>query len=322
MVASRSVLGSIVHHEHTTDPGPPTTDAFVRTIRETGLVRRLLELARDEDLGDPPRDLTGESMFAPGETRRAALVAREPCVAAGLALVPDLLDVFVSGSESVVWTPGASDADRVDAGAELGTLEGSARAIVRLERPMLNLLARLSGVATLTARFVARAGDGARVCDTRKTTPGLRVLEKYAVRCGGGTSHRMGLYDALLIKDNHLAGLSGRDFADRIVSASCDARARGASFVQIEVDTPDQLDRVLAIEPGAVDIVLLDNMDPETLAACVARRDAAGSPVRLEASGGVTESTIDAIARSGVDRVSAGALTHQARSVDLGLDAR
>jgi len=316
-----------VASERTIEGDPPTIDAFARTIRDTGLVRRLLELARDEDLGDPPRDLTGESMFAPGDTRRAAVVARESCVLAGLAFVPDVIAAFTPGAgpgapEYIAWDPLARDAERARPGAMLGTLSGNARAIVRTERVMLNLVARLSGIATLTARFVERAGPRVAVCDTRKTTPGLRVLEKYAVRCGGGVPHRAGLHDALLIKDNHLAGLAEPAFKERIEHASAHARAQGASFVQVEVDTPGQLAWVLALRPGVVDMVLLDNMDPGLLASCVAARDAAGSAITLEASGGVSESTIGAIASSGVDRISVGALTHQAQSVDIGLDAQ
>jgi len=310
-----------VSQGETSEHATPTIEQTERSIRGTGLVRRLLELARDEDLGDPPRDLTGESMFDADETRRATLVAREPCVLAGLAFVPDVLGVFAPEAGSLAWSPSARDAESARAGRALGTLEGNARAIVRTERTLLNMLSRLCGVATLTARFVERAGARTRVCDTRKTTPGLRVLEKYAVRCGGGVSHRSGLHDALLVKDNHLAGLGERAFKERIERASSAARARGAAFVQVEVDTLEQLAWVLALGRGVVDMVLLDNMDPAQLGSCVELRDEVGSGVLLEASGGVTESTIDEIARTGVDRISVGALTHRARWVDLALDA-
>ncbi len=196
---------------------------------------------------------------------------------------------------------------------------------------MLNLLGRLSGIATLTSQYVeAVAGTGAQIYDTRKTTPGWRRLEKYAVRCGGGHNHRTGLFDAVLIKDNHLAlgsRSTGKD-ATRFTPAEAVRRARrfiersglptaNSTIVEIEVDTLEQLVEVL---PAAPDIVLLDNMTPQQLRQAVATRDKIDRSIQLEASGGVNLDSVAAIAASGVDRISVGALTHSAVSLDLGLD--
>ena len=173
-------------------------------------------------------------------------------------------------------------------------------------------------MATLTARFVAEVeGTRAVILDTRKTTPGWRVLEKYAVRCGGGRNHRMGLFDAVLIKDNHLAWLARE--ADPIGRAIASARAAVApgTVVEVEVDTLDQLDRALACAP---DIILVDNLGADAMAEAVRRRDRVAPGVRLEASGGITLATVGALARAGVDRVSVGALTHSAPALDIGLD--
>ena len=180
--------------------------------------------------------------------------------------------------------------------------------------------------ATRTAAFVRTTeGTRAHILDTRKTTPGLRVLEKYAVRCGGGLCHRLGLHDAVLIKDNHVAGLDLDGFQARIGEACAHAagerEAGRLRFVEVEVDTPEQFERALAIEPGLIDFVLLDNFSTEQLTAAVARRDGAGSAIRLEASGGVTLETAGPITRTGVDRISVGGLTHHAVSLDVGLDA-
>lgn len=297
-----------------------------------GLARRLFELARDEDLGEGG-DVTTAAMFgdgAKGASVCARVRAREEMVVAGLAGVGELAEVFAGGA---AVRPTIADGRRVDAGAVLAEVEGPASAVLALERTVLNLIGRLSGVATRTALFVAEASRGgpAAVLDTRKTTPGLRVLEKYAVRCGGGTLHRVGLHDAVLIKDNHLAGLDASGVARRVGGATAWARAdRPLRFVECEVDRPEQLDAVLGLgpPPGGVDVVLLDNMSPGELGEAVRRRDAAGlgaaggrrPAVALEASGGVTLETIRAIAATGVDRISVGSLTHGAVSRDLGMD--
>jgi len=231
----------------------------------------------------------------------------------------------------VRWTAVAEDRQEATIGASVARMEGPARGLLRAERLVLNLLGRLSGIATLTRQYVeAVRGTQARIYDTRKTTPGWRRLEKYAVRCGGGHNHRTGLFDAVLIKDNHLA--LGADPAAgnsvRYTPAEAVRRARqflagqtgaasGAAIVEVEVDTLEQLDEVLAAAP---DIVLLDNMSPAMLAEAVARRNAAGSAAELEASGGVSLATVRPIALSGVERISVGALTHSAVCLDVGLD--
>jgi len=289
-----------------------------------GLVRRLIELARDEDLGTRG-DATSCATIDPDDRCSAALVAREGGTAAGLAAVPTLIDVFSTGPmgpwcSRVAFEPMLADGTAFEARATLARLTGPARGVLTLERTVLNLVSRLSGIATRTSRFVRAVQDThATVCDTRKTTPGLRVLEKYAVRCGGGTSHRAGLFDAILIKDNHLASGHG-PIEDRIASAARIASADPAiAFVMVEVDTLDQLDRVLGASAG-VDLVLLDNMTPDQLAQAVRRRDLTNPSVQLEASGGITLETIPAVARSGVDRISTGSITHSAAWLDLGLD--
>ncbi len=292
-------------------------------LRQSGHPRRLIQLAYDEDLGDPPHDWTGEMMFAPDEQSRAVMRARESGIVSGIAFLGDLMEVF-DPSGQIHWQAKVDDGERIEPGMVLAEFSGNARAIVALERTMLNLIARLSGIATRTAEFVSMVqGTKAKICDTRKTTPGLRAFEKYAVRCGGGTTHRMGLYDAILIKDNHLAQINLEDLATRIEGGAYMTQSKGARvwFVQVEVDTLEQLRRVLEIQAGVVDIVLLDNMTPAQLAQAVRLRDERGSSVLLEASGGVSNETCCDMAQSGVDRISIGGLTHQAQSLDIGLDA-
>lgn len=278
--------------------------------------RRALELARDEDLGE--RGDVSSAALAP-RAGRFRVVAREAGVLAGLAAIPDLIEVYGSGA---TLSPTKRDGESFAAGEAVAELSGDPARLLAIERPLLNLLSRLSGVATLTRRFVrAVEGTGAGVYDTRKTTPGLRALEKYAVRCGGGRSHRLGLDDAAMFKDNHLAGTPIAELAATIGRAARRAKEFGAAFVTVEVDSLDQLDRVLVIPAGVVDVVLLDNMEVETLREAASRRDRARSGVALEASGGVTLESVRAIAESGVERVSVGALTHSARPIDFGLDA-
>ena len=301
-------------------------DALFAEFLRTGLVRRVLELARDEDLAGPSirGDITSAS--CPINARvRADVVAREPCIAAGLAAMPELISVFGVEIECALH---ASDGSGVDAGAALATLEGPALAVLALERTMLNLLSRLCGIASdasvMKAAMDAGApGHRAVLLDTRKTTPGMRVLEKYAVRCGGCHCHRIGLFDAVLLKDNHLAGVPVDRLASFVREVAENAATRGPMrFFEVEIDALDQFTALLTLAPGVVDIVLLDNMGPEMLREAVEMRDRAGSSVLLEASGGVTIDRIAEIAATGVDRISAGSLTHGARVVDLGLDAQ
>lgn len=291
-----------------------------------GLVRRLIELARDEDLGDRG-DVTSLASVQPERSAIAQVRSRSRGVAAGIAVVPEVLRVFGTRGE---FKPALSDGEKLEPGVTLGSLSGNLRDLLSVERTILNILGRLSGVATRSAEFVAALGvdSRAKLYDTRKTTPGLRVLEKYAVRCGGACCHRVGLFDAVLIKDNHIATVSDEALGKRAAASAREARARFPGelrFVEIEVDRIEQLASILAVQRSAppsdrVDIVLLDNMPPPSLAECVALRDRTAPGVELEASGGVSLRTIQAVARSGVDRVSTGSLTHGATWLDIGLD--
>ena len=255
-----------------------------------------------EDIG--AGDLTTEATVPVEATCRAGLLVKEPGVVCGLALVRQ---VYALLDPRVSIVAAAADGDVVLPGV-VGTVHGPARAILTGERVALNLLGRLSGIATLTRRYVdAVAGTGTVILDTRKTTPGLRAAEKWAVRCGGGTNHRMGLHDALLIKDNHLLFTAG------IAEAIASARAAGLP-VEVECDTLAQVAAALA---AGADRILLDNMSIEQLTDAVWAVD---HRVPLEASGGVTLDTVAAIARTGVDYISVGALTHAARSLDVSME--
>ena len=225
---------------------------------------------------------------------------------------------------AVAWKAVAADGQTVASGDVLAELSGPVRQMLTAERLLLNLVGRLSGVATLTRQFVdAVRGTSARIYDTRKTTPGWRRLEKYAVKCGGGCNHRTGLFDAVLIKDNHLAwmqlrpGDAVRRAREFLRTTLRDPAQAEAMIIEVEVDTLDQLDDAL---PAGPDIVLLDNMSLDQLRAAVARRNAVAPDIELEASGGVNLRTVCGIAETGVDRISVGALTHSAISLDVALD--
>jgi nicotinate-nucleotide pyrophosphorylase (carboxylating) len=264
----------------------------------------------------PSGDLTTSATIPPEARGSARFVARGPGVVAGLPILRLTAHRFsILAYEELV-----GDGDPVGPGTVIATMEGLMGPLLALERTALNFLQRLSGVATLTARFVQEVkGTKAVILDTRKTTPGWRALEKYAVRCGGGKNHRFGLYDAVLIKDNHLATLASLGHPDPIGAAVASAKekAPAGTVVEVEVDTLDQFDRALACRP---DIVLVDNLGPENLAEAARRRDERAPSVLLEASGGVSLATVGAIARTGVDRISVGALTHSAPALDIGLD--
>jgi nicotinate-nucleotide pyrophosphorylase (carboxylating) len=279
-------------------------DAFLSPLVIDDAVARALE----EDLGRAG-DVTSTATVPAGTTARAVVAVRRPGVISGLPLVEAALRRL---DPAVVITAQARDGDAVEAGTALLTVAGDARAVLGAERVALNFLCHLSGIATATAGFVRLiAGTNARVCCTRKTTPGLRALEKYAVRCGGGFNHRFGLDDAILIKDNHIAVAGGI----RAVLARARAIAGHLVKIEIEVDTLEQLREVL--DTGMADVVLLDNMDVATLKTAVAM--AAGRVV-TEASGGITHATAAAIAATGVDYLSSGAITHSAPNLDVGLD--
>ncbi len=280
----------------------------------------LLQRARREDVGPNRRDLTSELFIDATAVGRAAIVSRAAGRLAGAALLEEVVRTF---DPAVAITPGAVDGDALQPGALVAQLNGPLRAILMLERTALNLLCHLSGIASLTAQYVhAVRGSSAKIYDTRKTIPGWRGLAKYAVRCGGGYNHRMGLYDAVLLKDNHLASLPTGTLQAKLTEAVRRARqAKPApSFIEIEVDTLEQLPAALAADP---DLILLDNMPPEQLRRAVGLRQAhagAGRLIELEASGGVNLDTVRAIAHAGVDRIAIGALTHSAPALDLGLD--
>jgi len=304
------------------NPNALTLPSLYSHLTSDGLTHKLFELARREDLGPTDLDATTLAMRLEGAAE-ASVVVRAPGVCAGLASIGDLIEAFDS---SIASQPRMNDGDRFSPGQTIATITGPTTQILAIERTLLNLLGRLSGIATLTSAFVERvAGTGARILDTRKTTPGWRALENYAVRCGGGYCHRLGLHDAVLIKDNHIAfsACGESELADRIRDAAEHARTSlDIAFVEVEVDTLAQLDAVLSIDTGVIDVVLLDNMPAPTLHEAVHRRNERSPGLLLEASGGVTLETVGEIARTGVDRISIGALTHQAVSLDLGLDIR
>ena len=274
--------------------------------------RKLIELALSEDFGQAG-DRTSESVI-PAETRATAVfIARSGGVIAGLPIARIVCDSFAG----LVFHDVVADGIAVAPKAEIAILSGPLRAILVAERTALNFLQRLSGIATLTRKYVdAIAGTNAVVLDTRKTTPGWRNLEKYAVRCGGGTNHRMGLYDGILIKDNHIAGLGAGGVKKAVTMARSDPRNEGIP-VEIEVDSLSQLDDALSMHP---EIVLLDNMAPDAMREAVKRRNAISPQTKLEASGGINLTTIRAAAETGVDRISVGAITHSATALDIALD--
>ncbi len=273
-------------------------------------IKSAVERALAEDVGSG--DVTTLATIPETATATALLRARQPLVLAGLGLAEQ---AFRTLDPAVQFERPARDGDPLPAGATALIIRGNARALLTAERVALNFVQRLSGIATLTARYVKEiSGTGARVLDTRKTTPGLRALEKFAVRCGGGQNHRFGLHDMVLIKDNHLAALRGAQ-PNPVAAAIQRARAQYPKLkVEAEADTLEQA--LQAAEAGA-DFILLDNMPPALLREAVSR--IAGRS-KTEASGGVRLETIRTIAETGVDFISVGALTHSATAVDLGLD--
>lgn len=271
------------------------------------LIDEAIARALAEDLGRAG-DITTEATVDAGSRSSARIVARRPGTISGL---PIARRVFARLDADVRFEAGAADGDAVEAGAIVARLSGSSRALLTGERVALNFLGHLSGIATVTRALVdAVAGTGAAIVDTRKTTPGLRALEKYAVRCGGGGNHRFGLDDAVLIKDNHLVAAGG------VAEAIRRARARAGHMVKIECEVKSlaELEEALG---ESVDALLLDNMTPEDLRAAVAR---VGGRMLTEASGGITLDTVRAVAESGVDLISVGWITHSAPCLDLALD--
>lgn len=299
--------------------------------------RKLIELALVEDVHDTDLekawDCTTLSVVPDDIEAAATFVSRDEGVVCGLQVAQLAIKSFAPELKLELLV---SDSQPVAPKQELAVLSGEARKILMMERTCLNFMCRLSGISTLTNRFVELAisakNSKAKILDTRKTTPGWRRLEKYAVACGGGDNHRMGLYDAVMIKDNHLA-MYGAHIDNHELSVTRAVEMARAwvvenkqrlphgekTIVQIEVDTLEQLELALSSTP---DIVLLDNMNTDQLSKAVAMRDAANKDVRLEASGGVNLSTVAGIASTGVDRISIGALTHSAVNFDIGLDWR
>ena len=277
------------------------------TLPPASVWEPILVAALAEDLGRAG-DLTSQAVIPPEATARGTIVARQAGVIAGLELVAP---VFARLDPAVAVAFGAADGERVGSNTILARVSGNARALLAGERTALNLLGRLSGIATATRELVELvAGTKAAVVDTRKTTPGLRALEKYAVRCGGGRNHRFGLDDAILIKDNHVA------VAGSVAEAIRRAREQAGHMVTIEAEIRALDELEPAIEAGA-DVILLDNFELEGFRQAVRRSE---GRVLLEASGGVTTKTIAAIAQAGVDLISVGAITHSAPALDVAFD--
>lgn len=300
-------------------------DDFTQLSRDPKLLddlEQLVRLAIREDL-DRGFDLTTVSVVPAGLAAQAAIVARQPGMAAGIDLIEHIIGVIGSPVNVDVMV---HDGVHFSPGQTLASLSGDARDVLTCERTILNFLGRMCGVATWTKQHVdVIAGLKAKLYDTRKTTPGWRRLEKYSVGCGGGRNHRTGLFDAILIKDNHLAAhhhaagelMTARDAVEHAREFLKQHGDMSECIVEIEVDTLEQLKSALLSTP---DIVLLDNMSNDQLSEAVGMRDAENAGVQLEASGGVRLETLRGIAETGVDRISVGALTHSAINLDLGLD--
>jgi len=297
---------------------PPTTIPLDR-LRTKALecLQPLLTLALDEDIG--PGDLTSDVLIDQGATAEGVLLAKEDGVTAGLLFITSILN-RVDGR--LRYDGQVEDAAAVTKGTVLARIHGPVRPLLSIERTLLNFVQALSGIATLTRRYIeAVAGTDAVILDTRKTTPGWRFLEKYGVRMGGGTNHRTGLHDGVLIKDNHLAVRAPDHVGETIAGLVREARQRIAPEIPIhvEVERIDYLDEVLASGP---DVVLLDNMPLPMIREAVVRRDRryGDAGPALEASGGITLENVRQVAETGVDRISIGALTHSAPNLDISLE--
>lgn len=287
-------------------------------------LRDLIQLARREDLRDD--DVTSRLMISESAIGVGTLMQKEVGVACGLPIVEMICRTYderlrvelIPGFHLDIIEGRFSDAQR----SPLLRIRGPMRSLLAAERVILNFLQRMSGVATTTHRYARRtAGTSAKIYDTRKTIPGHRLLDKYAVRCGGGMNHRIGLYDGLLVKDNHLAAVPLKEMAAYLAKVVNACRAEDANrLVEVEVDTLDQLREVLRVD--GVQVILLDNMDCPKMELAVDIRNKAGrkGQVEFEASGGVTLETVRRIAETGVERISVGAITHSAPALDIGLD--
>jgi nicotinate-nucleotide pyrophosphorylase (carboxylating) len=284
---------------------------------EVDSLTRLVRMAIKEDL-DRAGDRTTRAIIPNDTSGRAVFVARSDGTVAGLPVVHHVFAWTKLVTAKEQFQPLVQDGASVKRGDHLAVVAGNTWKLLAAERVALNFIQHLSGIATLTRAYVdAVAEFSCRILDTRKTTPGWRLLEKYAVRCGGGHNHRIGLYDGILIKDNHLAALGGGVEAVRTAIDLSRKAAPAGVFVEIEVESLDQMDAALAGKP---DIILLDNMPLHMMREAVKRRKAVAPGVLLEASGGVNLQTVRAIAETGVDRISIGALTHSAPALDIALD--
>jgi len=280
---------------------------------EAGLRCDLIGLALSEDLGDRG-DVTSQAFIPSGSTSFARIVAREECIVSGLSTASEVFR-RIDPQLEVIFR--CTEGERLVQGATLIELKGSTRSILSGERTALNFLGRLCGIATLSARYAEEVrGTKALLLDTRKTTPGWRLLEKKAVKAGGCTNHRMGLHDAVLVKDNHLTALGSLDELPAIIFK---LRAEHPGLtIQIEADTLTQVERLLSMK--GIDVILLDNMDTTMVRKALALRNTLSPATILEASGGVTLQTLRQIADTGVDRISVGALTHSAPNADLSME--
>jgi nicotinate-nucleotide pyrophosphorylase (carboxylating) len=293
---------------------PMTRKALAAAGLDIAASDRVLRTALAEDLGEAG-DITSAATVADDAQRMTAdYVSRRTGVVAGMPLIAAILDLVAPGTAHVDCQ--VDDGATVEPGQPLATVQAPARALLVAERTSLNLLGRLSGIATLTRQWVdAVQGTGARIRDTRKTTPGLRDLEKYAVRCGGGVNHRRGLFDAYLVKDNHIAAAGGVGAALALVDRARDPRVA----VQVEVDDLDQLLEALGHRPASV---LLDNFSTDELADAVRSIREASPGTTVEASGGLQLHVARDVALTGVDYLAVGQLTHSAPQLDIGLDVR
>jgi nicotinate-nucleotide pyrophosphorylase (carboxylating) len=289
-------------------------------------IKELITLAKREDLGVANEDVTSRLLIPEDKTGVGTLVQREVGICCGLPIVEMVCRAYderlrveqIPGFHLEIIEGRFSDSRTTP----LMRVRGPMRALLAAERVMLNFLQHMSGVATMTHRFVRRVeGTGAKILDTRKTLPGWRALDKYAVKAGGGVNHRLGLFDGVLIKDNHLAGVAMKDIASFLSGVVARSRAEDSKrFIEVEVDSLEQLREVLKVD--GLDAILLDNMDCPKMEQAVEMRNRSNrkGKTALEASGGVTLDTVRAIAMTGVDRISVGALTHSAPALDIGLD--
>ncbi len=291
------------------------------TLSDNQHIKQLIELAKQEDLGSG--DLSSQLLLDPDAPASFRLIAKQPCILAGCEIAQSILHAYDTNIK-IQWGESIEDGSLISQiPTQLATLKGPVSVILSAERVLLNFLQRLCGIATLTRTYVdAIASTKASIFDTRKTTPGWRSLEKYAVRCGGGKNHRMGLFDAVLIKDNHIADVDENRTAPTVFAllnklASSETKP---DFVEIEADTLIQVSELFKVV--GIDVILLDNFSIADLRQAVQMRDELGlnDKMMLEASGGITLDTVLSVAQTGVDRISVGALTHSASAIDLSLE--